>query len=230
MHSEPRHTHTGLSSRAEEASGGVNWTLGSSDRVSTQTQGFSCGLRCSSLQEMTQAEQADSFLLVVHVGGEECESDYCIPPASLIWATAECRFAACQASSSRPTWQRRCVVLPHASMEVKACLVFRNSRLMCRWQKVLFTTLICLLVAIFTPQWLGEKISRALTHVPIFHLVPIGLHSHTLLILRRNDCWQRKQSRLHIVCSVQNMKRKSSSVLITHLKHKSQQTAAANTG
>lgn len=75
-------THPG--SRAEEACAGVNWTRGGSDRVSSQTQGFSCGVRPVSLQEMTRAEQADSLLLVVHVGGEECESDYCIPPASLI--------------------------------------------------------------------------------------------------------------------------------------------------
>lgn len=116
------------------------------------------GLRHSSLQEMTREEQADSLLLVVHVGGEECESDYCIPPASLIWAAAVRRFAACQVALSRPTWQSRCL-LPHASLELKACLVFRNSRLMC--QKVFFSTLICMLVACF-PQWLGEKMSSVL--------------------------------------------------------------------
>lgn len=40
---------------------------------------------------------------------EECESDYCIPPASLIWAAAECRYVTCQVTLSWPTWQRRCV-------------------------------------------------------------------------------------------------------------------------
>lgn len=77
-------SHKGLSGKAVEVSAGVNWMHVGSDQVSSQAQVFGCGLRHTSLQEMTRVEQADSLLLVVHVGGEKCESDYCIPPASLI--------------------------------------------------------------------------------------------------------------------------------------------------
>lgn len=138
---------------------------------------------------------------------EECESDYCIPPASLIWAAAECRFAACQVASSRPTWQRRCVLL-HASVEVKACLVFRNSRLMCQCCSALLFAFLLQFSLSGEEKRCRVLISPHISFYANHALIPVRYHSHTLLIAMQNDWWQSERNRMQIVLC-ENIKRKN---------------------